>query len=284
MPQRVDARVHARDDGDAGVGDAVEAAERERLGERAVGGEEVVERTGHGVATVPAPWRRRRGRRRSSTVPAHGAGDHGTPGRRRRGVERVGAGVRRRRSPPKAWPSPSAAATGPASTTPRPPSATAASGWSATCRARPAGRPSSPRPPRRSAAIDILVTNAGGPPPGDFASTDVDAYPAAIDRHRRRWTAKFPRRWTAGPVPSASSAARRSGLHPPRPTRRRPSHTAVADRCRRLRGPGRADYRWRERPTPSAASAFAVPSPNPLVAATAARRPVIPSSMRRNRR
>ncbi len=29
--------------------------------------------------------------------------------------------------------------------------------------------------------IDILVTNAGGPPPGDFASTDVDAYPPAID-------------------------------------------------------------------------------------------------------
>ena len=29
--------------------------------------------------------------------------------------------------------------------------------------------------------LDILVTNAGGPPPGTFASTDVDAYPAAID-------------------------------------------------------------------------------------------------------
>ena len=29
--------------------------------------------------------------------------------------------------------------------------------------------------------LDILVTNAGGPPPGNFASTDVDAYPAAID-------------------------------------------------------------------------------------------------------
>lgn len=29
--------------------------------------------------------------------------------------------------------------------------------------------------------IDILVTNAGGPPPGNFASTDVDAYPAALD-------------------------------------------------------------------------------------------------------
>ena len=27
--------------------------------------------------------------------------------------------------------------------------------------------------------VDILVTNAGGPPPGNFASTDVDAYPAA---------------------------------------------------------------------------------------------------------
>jgi 3-oxoacyl-[acyl-carrier protein] reductase len=30
-------------------------------------------------------------------------------------------------------------------------------------------------------APEILVTNAGGPPPGNFASTDVDAYPAAID-------------------------------------------------------------------------------------------------------
>jgi 3-oxoacyl-[acyl-carrier protein] reductase len=29
--------------------------------------------------------------------------------------------------------------------------------------------------------VDILVTNAGGPPPGDFASTPVDAYPTALD-------------------------------------------------------------------------------------------------------
>jgi 3-oxoacyl-[acyl-carrier protein] reductase len=29
--------------------------------------------------------------------------------------------------------------------------------------------------------LDILVTNAGGPPPGNFAETDVDAYPAALD-------------------------------------------------------------------------------------------------------
>ncbi|MDQ3469023.1 MAG: SDR family oxidoreductase [Actinomycetota bacterium] len=29
--------------------------------------------------------------------------------------------------------------------------------------------------------VDILVTNAGGPPPGDFASTDVDAYQGAIE-------------------------------------------------------------------------------------------------------
>ncbi len=29
--------------------------------------------------------------------------------------------------------------------------------------------------------LDVLVTNAGGPPPGDFASTDVSAYPAALD-------------------------------------------------------------------------------------------------------
>jgi 3-oxoacyl-[acyl-carrier protein] reductase len=28
--------------------------------------------------------------------------------------------------------------------------------------------------------IDILVTNAGGPPSGNFAQTDVDAYPSAI--------------------------------------------------------------------------------------------------------
>ncbi|MGB0112322.1 MAG: SDR family oxidoreductase [Ilumatobacteraceae bacterium] len=30
-------------------------------------------------------------------------------------------------------------------------------------------------------AVDILVPNAGGPPPGNFASTPVEAYPAAID-------------------------------------------------------------------------------------------------------
>jgi 3-oxoacyl-[acyl-carrier protein] reductase len=29
--------------------------------------------------------------------------------------------------------------------------------------------------------LDILVTNAGGPPAGDFASTPVDAYPQALD-------------------------------------------------------------------------------------------------------
>ena len=29
--------------------------------------------------------------------------------------------------------------------------------------------------------IDILVTNAGGPPAGTFASTSLDAYPAALD-------------------------------------------------------------------------------------------------------
>jgi 3-oxoacyl-[acyl-carrier protein] reductase len=29
--------------------------------------------------------------------------------------------------------------------------------------------------------IDILVPNAGGPPAGTFASTDLDAYPAALD-------------------------------------------------------------------------------------------------------
>lgn len=28
--------------------------------------------------------------------------------------------------------------------------------------------------------LDILVTNAGGPPPGDFASTDLSAYPQAL--------------------------------------------------------------------------------------------------------
>jgi 3-oxoacyl-[acyl-carrier protein] reductase len=30
-------------------------------------------------------------------------------------------------------------------------------------------------------AVDILVTNAGGPPPGNFATTSVEAYQAAID-------------------------------------------------------------------------------------------------------
>lgn len=29
--------------------------------------------------------------------------------------------------------------------------------------------------------LDILVTNAGGPPAGNFASTEIDQYPAAID-------------------------------------------------------------------------------------------------------
>ena len=29
--------------------------------------------------------------------------------------------------------------------------------------------------------LDILVTNAGGPPPGNFTTTDVDLYPGALD-------------------------------------------------------------------------------------------------------
>ena len=29
--------------------------------------------------------------------------------------------------------------------------------------------------------VDIVVANAGGPPPGNFASTAIDAYPAALD-------------------------------------------------------------------------------------------------------
>lgn len=29
--------------------------------------------------------------------------------------------------------------------------------------------------------LDVLVTNAGGPPPGNFASTPLEAYPAALD-------------------------------------------------------------------------------------------------------
>lgn len=29
--------------------------------------------------------------------------------------------------------------------------------------------------------VDILVPNAGGPPPGNFASTPIEAYPAALD-------------------------------------------------------------------------------------------------------
>ena len=30
-------------------------------------------------------------------------------------------------------------------------------------------------------AVDILVPNAGGPPPGNFASTPIEAYPAALE-------------------------------------------------------------------------------------------------------
>jgi 3-oxoacyl-[acyl-carrier protein] reductase len=33
----------------------------------------------------------------------------------------------------------------------------------------------------RLGQVDILVTNAGGPPPGTFANTDLDAYRAAIE-------------------------------------------------------------------------------------------------------
>ena len=58
---------------------------------------------------------------------------------------------------------------------------TAASRSSATSPARPAATAFVAAATEALGGIDILVTNAGGPPPGNFASTDVDAYPAAID-------------------------------------------------------------------------------------------------------
>ncbi|MEM9711958.1 MAG: SDR family oxidoreductase [Actinomycetota bacterium] len=33
----------------------------------------------------------------------------------------------------------------------------------------------------RLGGIDVLVTNAGGPPPGDYGSTPLDAYPTALE-------------------------------------------------------------------------------------------------------
>ena len=43
-------------------------------------------------------------------------------------------------------------------------------------------RPRSWRRPREAlGGVDILVPNAGGPPPGNFASTPVESYPAALD-------------------------------------------------------------------------------------------------------
>ena len=48
--------------------------------------------------------------------------------------------------------------------------------------ARPrVARPSSARRATRSVRSTSWSPNAGGPPPGDFASTPVDAYPAALD-------------------------------------------------------------------------------------------------------
>ena len=52
---------------------------------------------------------------------------------------------------------------------------------SATSPAPPAGTAFVAAATEALGGIDILVTNAGGPPPGNFATTDVDAYPAAID-------------------------------------------------------------------------------------------------------
>ena len=57
--------------------------------------------------------------------------------------------------------------------------------------ARSASSPTSARPrargvrgrrrPTASGGVDILVTNAGGPPPGTFASTDLEAYLPALE-------------------------------------------------------------------------------------------------------
>ena len=55
------------------------------------------------------------------------------------------------------------------------------------CRSSPMSRPPRARRAFVAAAIealgavDILVTNAGGPPPGNFATTSVEAYQSAID-------------------------------------------------------------------------------------------------------
>ena len=53
--------------------------------------------------------------------------------------------------------------------------------WSATSAPWRAPRPSSPMPRRPSGGIDILVPNAGGPPGGGFADTDLAAYGPALE-------------------------------------------------------------------------------------------------------
>ncbi len=80
-PERVDPRVHAGHDRDAGVGDAVEAAEVEVGGELPVGGEQVVEVAGD----VAEP--RQRIRRRWSSEP-RGRGTRSRPACRDRRLTR----------------------------------------------------------------------------------------------------------------------------------------------------------------------------------------------------
>ena len=52
------------------------------------------------------------------------------------------------------------------------------------------------------APLDIVVTNAGGPPPGTFASTDLDAYQQAFDLNCRGAIAMCRASWEETPARS----------------------------------------------------------------------------------
>ena len=137
---------------------------------------EIVVRGEASANVVDGVDRHRRQRRVARRGSRHCRTHRGRGRRHRRARLRVGAA--RSRQKVCGWRS--AAASRAESTTPSPASATTRSASSPTSARRTARPASSTTRPPRSVMLDILVTNAGGPPPGGFASTDLDAYEPAL--------------------------------------------------------------------------------------------------------
>ena len=236
MSQRHDPGVHAGDDGDAGVGDAVEAGVVEGRGELTVGLEEVVEVVGHG-SKLSGAQRRARSAGMPRVRGAAEAEDRERPRRRRRRGRRRG----RSRAAARCRPARSAGCTPRTGSCrrrrrcwvtgcrPRRRSSAAARSWSAP-RCRPASRPSGPPRAARWSRRGTPVVGAreqGGVDRGE-REAEAEARPSPARPRRTGGAAsRGPSRPSARSRAAASTMPTRGDR--PRPAaagsvRRRPAH------------------------------------------------------------